>query len=143
MSENQSAEIQDAENKLDRFLEAQTQVFELHKSLLEWCQASLEGKYDQRNYDVSKHVLKDVVAFESAFEDFEIEFWNYAADVDNSRAWVDNQVLQLGLADHKEYFFAAVELARKIMHGLLNTVRALGSGMPDTFMYITPTSAAD
>jgi hypothetical protein len=38
---------------------------------------------------------------------------------------------------------AAVELTRKIMHGLLDTVRTLGAGMPGTFMYITPTSSAD
>ncbi len=124
MSENGSAEFRQLEKKLDRFLEAQTEVFELHKSLLEWCRASLDGEYDQRNYDVSKHVLKDVVAFESAFEDFEIEFWNYAADVDNSRACVDNQVLNLGLADHKEYFFSKIEACVSILSEVITEVNA-------------------
>ncbi|WP_425665444.1 hypothetical protein [Sinorhizobium fredii] len=38
---------------------------------------------------------------------------------------------------------ATVELTRKIMDGLYDTVQTLGKSMPDSFMYITPTAAAD
>lgn len=38
---------------------------------------------------------------------------------------------------------AAVELTRKIMDGLYDTVQTLGESMPDRFVYIKPTAAAD
>ncbi len=133
MSERQSADFNAAAKKLERFLDSQTHVFELHEELLDWCKASLNGEHDQRNYDVSKHVLKDVVAFESAFDDFEVEFWNYAGDVDATRAWVDNQVTHLGLADHKEYFFSKIEACVSILSEVITEVSAAELGWP--FLY--------
>ncbi|MBM3092231.1 hypothetical protein GFB56_15605 [Ensifer sp. T173] len=133
MSARQSAEYATAEKKLKRFLDAQTNVFQLHRELLDWCKASLDGEYDQRNYDVSKHVLKDVIAFEGAFDDFEVEFWNYAADIDGMRASVDSRVLQQGLADHKEYFFSKIEACVSILSEVVTEVSAVGLGWP--FLY--------
>lgn len=102
-------QLSDAQKKLRRFLDAQTAVFQNCKELGEWCKASIDGQYNQLNYEVAKHVFSDVSKFENAFDQFELDFWNYVEDVDGARNKVDNLVLDQGLADHKEYFFARIE----------------------------------
>lgn len=102
-------QLDDVQKKLRRFLDAQTAVFQSCRELTDWCKDSIEGQYNQANYEVAKHVFEDVVRFENAFDDFELDFWNYVEDVDGARNKVDNLVFDQGLADHKEYFFGRIE----------------------------------
>jgi len=104
-----STDYEVVEKRLEKFLRAQTSVFQFCEELKQWCAASIEGDYDQANYEVAKHIAKDVAAFEVAFDAFEVEFWNYVEDVDRTRSRVDRMVSQAGMADHKEYFFGKIE----------------------------------
>jgi CheY-like chemotaxis protein len=118
------------ERKLQRFLETQTAVFLDHKALAERCRESLDGEHDQVSYDVAKRIFQDVIEFETQFEDFEIEFWNYLTDTDNSRAAVDHLVVTEGFADHKEYFFAKIEKCVSILSEVITEAKALGLAWP-------------
>lgn len=122
----QGRDHKEVEQKLKRFLDAQTDVFQDHRYLADWCRESLNGTHDQANYDVAKRIFKDVVAFENQFEHFEIEFWNYLADVDNTRDDVDHRVITMGFADHKEYFFSKIESCVSILNDVITEVNALG-----------------
>lgn len=126
MSNKPQAALENAEMKLRRFLDAQTLVFEQHKQLTDWCRESLEGQHDQTHYDLAKRVFKDVVAFENAFEEFEVEFWNYIEDVEGARERLDHQVLALGFADHKEYFFSKIEACIARLSDVVTEVNASG-----------------
>ncbi|MEH6692787.1 MAG: hypothetical protein V7774_16485 [Pseudorhizobium pelagicum] len=126
MAEAQGVPFNDAERKLRRFLEAQSLVFEQHQRLTDWCKDSLEGNNNQASYDVAKRIFKDVVAFERAFEEFEVEFWNYIEDVDDGRDRLDQRVIALGLADHKEYFFSKIEACIARLSDVVTEVHANG-----------------
>jgi len=120
------ASVKFAEQKLARFIEAQTIVFQNYDYLTEWCRESLAGQNDQASYDLAKRIFKDVVAFEGAFEDFEVEFWNYIGNIDDTRARVDHRVASQGLADHKEYFFKKIELSITRLGEIVTEVHAQG-----------------
>lgn len=124
-TEFQNQNYREIELKLRRFLDAQTAVFQGHQLLTEWCRESLNGAHDQTNYDVAKVVFKDIVAFESQFEEFEIEFWNYLTNTDDTRRVIDHLVDTLGFGDHKEYFFSKIENCVTILNDVITEVNAL------------------
>lgn len=118
------------EKKLQRFLSAQTAVFQNHRDLREWCRGSLVGENDQTSYEAAKLALKDVMTFEGQFEEFEIEFWNYLGDIDNTRGIVDNRVTKDGFADHKEYFFSKIEACVSTLNDVITEMRAANLDLP-------------
>ncbi|MDR6953612.1 hypothetical protein J2X65_002973 [Ancylobacter sp. 3268] len=119
-------ELSEADGKLMSFLDAQEKVFLHCEDIIKFCNESLDGAHNQILYDVSKVVLKDLVNFSRQFDEFEVEFWNYIFDIDDTKSIIDYKVTTGVFSDHKEYFFSRIERCVSTLNDVITEFGAAG-----------------